>query len=848
MRCVRKWLGSGSDSEPQVHAYQRVPRCVRGPFSFQPMDACNHLSILGAELSTIGREMTTQILSITGMSCAGCVSNVESALQKTEGIDSAVVNLATNQATVSYDESAVSINVVASAVESAGYGVGEETTTIGVEGMSCASCVSRVADALESLPGVRLASVNLATNTATVHHLQIPQETLSNAVRAAGYEVSSASQSAAAPKSSDHLQARLVVAAIFSSILMILGTNTAHDVMPASLLHPLLACLTLPVQFWSGWPFVSGFFSALRHGAANMNSLVAVGTLSAFGYSTAIVIDGLVNGVTGTEQLYFDTAGMIITFVLLGRLLEHRARSRTSDAIRQLMDLQPEIARVVRDGKTIEVPLSQVVVGDRIHIRPGDRIPVDGQITEGHSSVDESLITGESMPVDKQPGNKVTGGSVNTTGSFTFDAERVDADTALARIVAYVEQAQASRPPIQRLADRIAGVFVPIVFGIALLTLIVWWVGTGSFQDAMVNAVSVLIISCPCALGLATPTAILVGTGQGAKMGLLIRGGEAVEIAHQIQIVVLDKTGTLTYGRPIVTDLLPAEDRTEDQLVSLAASLERNSEHPIARAILDEAASRNLVHTPIQDFEAVPGGGIRATLEGVELLLGSRKFLSQAGYAIDKDAADQLNADGKTVIFLGESNRIVGTIAVADEIKTESRETIEALEAMGLETAMITGDNTRTAEAVARKVGIGLVIAEVMPEDKANRIVALQEQKGVVAMVGDGINDAPALAQADIGIAIGTGTDVAIESADVALMSGDLRGIPSIIRLSRQTMRIIKQNLFWAFAYNVVLIPVAATGLLTPWGGPMLAAGAMAFSSVTVVTNALRLKRFNAQS
>jgi len=539
---------------------------------------------------------------------------------------------------------------------------------------------------------------------------------------------------------------------------------------------------------------------------------------------------------------------MIITFVLLGRVLEHRARNRTSDAIRQLLDLQPEVARVIRDGETTEIPLSQVVVGDQLHIRPGDRIPVDGEVLEGHSSVDESLITGESMPVEKQLGDAVTGGSVNTTGSFTFEARLIGEDTALARIVAYVEQAQASRPPIQRLADRIAGIFVPVVFGIASLTLLAWWIGTGSFSAAMVNAVSVLIISCPCALGLATPTAILVGTGQGAKLGLLIKSGEAVETAHRIRIVVLDKTGTLTHGRPTVTDIVPSEGYEEEQLVSLAVSLEWNSEHPIAKAILDEAHRRNLPAISLEDFEAVPGGGVRATNHGTRLLLGSQKFLKREGFQISSDASDLLSQEGKTVVYLGENDRIAGMIAVADELRAESREAVDRLKAMGLEIAMMTGDNTRTAEAVARKVGIGLVVAEVLPEDKANRIVALQEQRGVVAMVGDGINDAPALAQADVGIAIGTGTDVAIESADIALMSGDLRGIASIIELSRRTMRIIKQNLFWAFAYNVILIPVAATGLLTPWGGPMLAAAAMAFSSVTVVTNALRLKRFTPHS
>jgi Cu+-exporting ATPase len=787
--------------------------------------------------------MTQQTLSITGMSCASCVGSVESAILNTEGVDKAVVNLATNQTTLIFDETTITLDRIITSVESAGYGVAEDTATFAVGEMSCAACVSRVASALEGVPGVRSASVNLATGVATVRHTNISVVSMTESVIAAGYSIATETQTAAAEQSDD-LQQKLIVSGILSAGIVGVGMGAAGDVLPETWIAPFLALLALPVQIWCGWPFLSGFFSALRHRSANMNSLVAVGTLSAYGYSLVITAHAALSG-SIAGHIYFDTAAMIITFVLLGRFLEHRARSRTSDAIRQLMDLQPDMARVVRNGETVEVALSEVVIEDRLRVLPGDRIPVDGKIVEGHSSVDESLITGESMPIEKETGDVVTGGSINTTGAFLFKATAVGKDTALARIVTYVEEAQASRPPIQRLADRIAAVFVPIVFGIAAATFLGWWLFTGSFSSAMVSAVSVLIISCPCALGLATPTAILVGTGQGAKSGILIRGGEAVETAQAIHTIVFDKTGTLTYGRPVVTDIIPTADKDEREVLLLAASLEQDSEHPIAQAILEKSRHLDIELFQTENFEAVPGGGIRATLSGSNLLLGSRRFLTREGCEDIDDRGDRLLEEGKTTVYLSQGGRLVGIIGVADELRSESREAIGALRQMGIEVAMITGDNIRTAEAVARQIDVDLVVADVLPEQKANRIVALQQQKGVVAMVGDGINDAPALAQADIGIAIGTGTDIAIESADVALTSGDLRGVPGIIRLSRQTMRIIKQNLFWAFAYNVILIPVAAAGVLTPWGGPMLAAGAMAFSSVTVVSNALRLKRFN---
>ena len=778
-------------------------------------------------------------LPISGMSCAACVSRVETALANTDGVDASSVNLATSEATITVADGKT-INRAVVSIENAGYGVADRTSNITVGGMSCAACVSRVEDALTAVSGVQSVDVNLATNEATVRHHVLDENVLSDAIRTAGYTVSKSSETTT-PNDRNLLTSRLISAAILSIAIKAVGSG---DLLQNQTIQPaLIALLATPVLFWCGWTFLAGFVSALRHGSANMNSLIAVGTLSAYGYSLAVTVDAIASS-SPAGHLYFDTAAMIITFVLLGRLLEHHARTRTSDAIRSLMDLQPETARLVTDGGIEERPVDQVKVGQRIQVRPGDRIPVDGSVTKGVSSVDESLISGESMPVDKAVGDRVTAGSINKTGSFVFEATGVGSETALAHLIDLVKQAQSSRPPIQRLADRIAAVFVPLVFGIAAVTFGIWVAGMGSLTDAMVNAVAVLIISCPCALGLATPTAILVGTGKGAEHGLLIKAGDVIETAHQIQTVVLDKTGTLTLGRPAVTDILSLGERSEDDLLHLSASLEANSEHPIGIAIVEEAARRHLVVSAPDRFEAIAGGGVEGQVNGISVALGTERYLSASGVDTNREEMERLRQEGKTVVGVSVSGQIEGIIAVSDEIKPGAVEAVERLKEESIEVAMLTGDNIHAAEAVARSTGLDLVVADVLPEDKANRIKALQQDRGTVAMVGDGINDAPALAQADVGIAIGTGTDVAIESADVALMSGDLSGIPAIIRLSRRTMRIIRQNLFWAFAYNVILIPVAAMGWLTPWGGPTLAAAAMAFSSVTVVGNALRLKRF----
>jgi len=781
-----------------------------------------------------------QQLSIEGMSCAGCVGSVESALLETQGVTAASVNLATNQATIDYDSERASLSDLIASVESAGFGIESSDTTLQVDGMSCASCVGRVEEALEEVPGVRSVSVNLATNEVTIRHLGSSASALRSAVDTAGYRVVDLSADEPQPHQPDTVRSRFYGSAILSALIMGVGHL---DTLSLDLQLIILAGLTTPVQFWCGWTFISGFLSAARHRSANMNSLIAVGTVSAFTYSLYVTATVL-TGQHIAARVYFDTAAMIITFVLLGRLLEKRARNRTSDAIRALIDLQPETARVLRDGQPVEILVDEVIVGDHIQIRPGDRIPVDGRITEGASSVDEALISGESLPVEKGPGDAVTGGSINTSGSFVFEARAVGSDTALAHIIDLVKQAQASRPPIQRLADRIAAVFVPTIFGIATLTCAAWWLSSGTFSDGLVNAVAVLIISCPCALGLATPTAILVGTGRGAELGLLIKSGEVVETAHQIRTVVLDKTGTITLGRPDVTDVVVHSDATEDHVLFLAGSVEQKSEHPIARALVEEAEKRSIALEDAKGFVAHPGSGVEGRVGETQVCLGNERFFKSTDGNLVTDLADAFREDGKTSIFVVADSVHVGTVAIADTVKPESSSAVRQLREAGLEVAMLTGDNQKTAAAVARKLDLDLVVADVLPEDKEKRIRAVQQEKGMVAMVGDGINDAPALARADVGIAIGTGTDVAIESADVALMSGDLRGVHTLFQLSRRTMRIIKQNLFWAFAYNVLLVPVAALGWLNPLGGPMLAAAAMAFSSVTVVTNALRLKRF----
>lgn len=719
-----------------------------------------------------------------------------------------------------------------------------QTLTLSIKGMSCAACVSRVEDALQTVPGVADAQVNFATHQATVHHKAVPIDTLQNAVSNAGYEASPhiSEDAEQIERTTEYRKLRYLfaVAAILSALIMATGmTRTMWGANISSYhIHILLFALATPVQFLCGWRFLKGAWAALRHRAADMNSLIAAGTLAAYFYSTAVTFAPL-----GTQniQTYFDTSAMIITLVLLGRLLETRARGQTSSAIRKLLDLRPKTARVVRNGRDIETPVEHIQVGDRIRVRPGENIPVDGLIQNGQSTIDESMLTGESLPVDKQPGDKVTGGTRNTTGSFIFRTTQIGADTVLSQIIDLVRQAQGSRAPIQNLADRVARIFVPIIFAIALLTCALWWISGSGIETALINAVVVLIIACPCAIGLATPTAIAVGTGRGAQLGILIKGGGVLENAHRLNAIVLDKTGTLTEGKPTVTDIIPSENYHRDHILKLAASAEKGSEHPLGEAIVRAAQEADLSLHPTTDFEAIPGVGIAATIDGQRVAVSNPRAISDSA----KYPAEKLEAEGKTAVFITVDDQPAGLIAISDNLKADAAQAVRDLQHLSLEVSLVTGDNVRTAQAIGQQLDIDQIFAEVLPQDKAHKIAQLQKKNINVGMVGDGINDAPALAQANVGIALSSGTDIAIESAGMILMSGNLSAIATSIRLSRQTMRVIRQNLFWAFAYNTLLIPVAALGLLNPLGGPMLAAAAMALSSVSVVTNALRLKRFS---
>ncbi len=796
---------------------------------------------------------------VAGMSCAACAARIREELRKLHGVDEADVNFATAEATVLLRPDRTGVKQLVRSIENLGYGIRAEEAKLAIRDMSCAACVSRIEDALTGVPGVLETAVNLATRQATVRHFQVPVSNLKLAVTDAGYSATEtegdeiAESGAALEERSERrsVRIRFIVAAVLSALIM--GVGMLHKVRGAGNsmqeVHLLLFLLATPVQFWCGWRFLRGFWVGLRHTTADMNSLIAVGTLAAYGYSVAVVFAArTVYGAGEPVSVYFDTSAMIVTLILLGRLLEIRSRGRTTEAIRRLMDLRPQTACVIRDGGESVVPVDDVAVGDLIRIRPGDRIPVDGVVEEGRSNVDESVITGESMPIEKGRQSRVLGATLNKAGSFTFTATQVGAETVHAQIVRLVRQAQGSRAPVQRIADRVAGVFVPVVFGVALLTFALWWFadsGSGA-SDALLNAVAVLIIACPCALGLATPTAILVGTGRAAELGILIKGGAVLETAHRIDTIVLDKTGTLTTGRPTVTDLVAAGTCTETELLRLAAAVEQGSEHPLGEAIRNAARERGL---PIEDsleFQALPGQGVRAKKAGRAILLGNRRLME--GRATVPDHLDvqaaRLEGGGKTVLFVAADDQIVGLIGVADVLKPDVVRAVSDLKSLDLNVYLLTGDNRRTAGAIAKQAGIDQVNAEVMPEEKAARIAALQTEGYRVAMVGDGVNDAPALATADVGIAVGTGTAVAMESADVTLMSGSLAGIETAIRLSGRTMRTIRQNLFWAFVYNVLLIPVAAFGLLNPLGGPMVAAGAMALSSVSVISNSLRIRRF----
>ena len=733
-----------------------------------------------------------------------------------------------------------------------------------VRGMHCAACVGRVERALTSVPGVEQASVNLATEQAAVSFdpTRASLDALKAAVAAAGYELAEPRAGAAAVDDAEQSareadqrrqRNRLIVGAVLSVPVLLGGMSHLLPWVPSALRDPwLLLALTTPVQFWVGWQFHRGFLHDLRYLNASMATLVSVGTNAAYFFSVAVTLWPHAFPQHGA-MTYFDVSAVVVTLVVLGRWLEAGARGRTSEAIRRLVSLAPRTARVVRDGAEVDVPTADVQVGDFVRIRPGERVPVDGVVTEGASTIDESMLTGESLPVEKTLESKVFAGTVNRTGSFVFRASRVGSETALARIVKLVAEAQGSRAPIQRLADRVAAIFVPIVLGIAALTFLAWWAfgPAPSALYALTNAVAVLVIACPCAMGLATPTAIMVATGRGAELGILVKSATALELLDRVNTIVFDKTGTLTIGRLVVTDVIVAagSGASEDEVLALAAAAEQGSEHPLGEAIVARAKERGLALPPIGEFTTVPGQGIEAMASGGRGLLGNRRLMDVRGIDVEALAPQvrALASEGKTAVYLALGGRALGVIAVADELKPEAPEAIAALAQRDIDVAMLTGDARPTAEAVAARAGVKRVLAEILPEDKAGEIAKLQAEGRRVAMVGDGINDAPALARADVGIAMGSGTDVAIEAADVTLVRDDVHDVVDVVDLSRRTIRVIKENLVWAFGYNVVLIPVAAGVLYPIWGillSPILAGVAMAFSSVSVVTNSLRLKKW----
>ena len=803
-------------------------------------------------------------LPIMGMSCASCAARTEKGLSSLEGVTFTEVNFAAEKASVTYDPEKVMPAALVEAIKGFGYEVPTTSTTLSIQGMSCASCVGKVESALITLGGVLRASVNLASEKVFIDYLAsvTNSERLIRAIKDAGYDALMEAGEGKEGGEADYLQRgegareraqRLLKLNFFGALILtvplFLLVHFGPGGTPGRLLQLLFAT---PVQLFFGWRFYIGALKSARHGLADMNTLIAVGTTAAFLYSLIITFFPSFFEVPGvTLKVYYETAAAIITLILFGRFLEARARGRTGESIKKLIGMQPKTAKVFRGGKEVDIPISSVVTGDVVIVRPGEKVPVDGVVIEGYSSVDESMISGEPLPKEKKESDEVIGATLNKTGSFKLRATKVGRDSMLAQIIRMVEDAEGAKPPIARLADRIAGYFVPIVISLALLTFIIWFaVGPEpALTYALLNFVSVLIIACPCALGLATPTSIMVAVGKGAEMGVLIRGGAALETAHKLEVVVLDKTGTITEGKPSLTDMVVGDGFTEAEILFYAASAEKGSEHPLGEAVTSAAEQRGIETAPVESFFALPGLGIKARIKGRETLLGNFKFLSDEGVdasELNKEAV-RFAYEGKTPIYLAVDGKAVGVLGVADKIKDNSREAISELKALGLEVIMLTGDNENTASEVAKDVGIDRVFAEVLPEDKAAAIKKLQMEGKVVAMVGDGINDAPALALADVGIAIGTGTDVAMEASDVTLIGSDLRKITMAIALSRATITNIKQNLFFAFFYNTILIPVAA-GVLYPSFGlllsPIFAAAAMAVSSVSVVSNSLRLGRF----
>ncbi len=811
--------------------------------------------------------------TVTGMTCASCSAHVQRAASKVPGVTSAEVNLANETLTVQYDESKANFDTFRQAVEQAGYGliapqVGKHAE-LGVDGMTCASCSAAVERALKKLDGVTEASVNLATNRASFVYdpAKVKLAQVREAITKAGYtplDLESEDTHDVDRERRERallvMRIRLIVAAVFAAPILYIAMAhmfPAPGVPLPSFMNPhsfplvfalVQLLLTIPVLIAGGKFFRVGM-KTLFKGAPNMDTLVAIGTGSAFLYGVYATVLIYLGDTGFAQHLYFESAAVVITLVMLGKYLEAASKSKTSEAIQKLLALKPKTAIILKNGAELEVSLDEVAVGDLVLVRPGSAIPVDGVVEDGASSVDESMLTGESLPVEKQPGSLVTGGSINGEGMLRFTVTQVGEDTALSKIIHLVEEAQGRKAPIAKLADVISGYFVPAVIGVAVLSAVIWALAGKDFNFVLNIFVTVLVIACPCALGLATPTAIMVGTGKGAELGVLIKGGEALETTHRVDTIVLDKTGTITQGKPELTDIRLYTTESEADLLALSASAECGSEHPIARAIVEAAEQRNLALASPDTFRAVAGRGIDAVVSGKRVLAGNAKLMQESGIDVSASQADarKLASEGKTLMYIAVEGSLAALMAAADAVKPTSKHAIERLKAIGLDVYMLTGDNANTAAAVARSVGIDHILSDVLPDGKANAVQQLQSQGKRVAMVGDGINDAPALVQADVGMAIGTGTDVAVESADVVLMRGDLSAVVSAVALSRATIRNIRQNLFWAFAYNVVGIPFAA-GLFFAFGGPLLtpvfAGAAMALSSVSVVTNALRLKRF----
>jgi P-type Cu+ transporter len=829
-------------------------------------------------------EKVRAILFISGMSCASCVKRIENILNSLEGVVSASVNFTTEQADVTYNPSKIKSDDLEKAVTDAGYKVtfiqheqekGKRFTyTFYVGGMTCASCVRRVENVLTAKNGVISASVNLAAEKADVviDPEIISTEDIKQIIIDSGYEVrsiESEDEELVSHKPPDvgalreeefHNLRKKFTFAIIAALFVMIGSMPEFfpfvEVIPFTIRNILLTLITIPVLFWAGSGFYSGAIKSLKHKTADMNTLIAIGTFSAFVFSIAVILNPEYFMQLGFGMhVYFDSAVMIIALILLGRMLEARAKGRTSAAIYKLLGLQSKTARIIRNDTEMEIPVEDVRVGDIVIVRPGEKIPVDGNIISGTSVVDQSMITGEPIPVDKGPGDEVIGATINQSGSFKFEATRIGKDTALSQIIKVVEEAQSNKAPIQRIADLIASYFVPAVMVIAVITLIVWLIFApeGLRGFALLNFIAVLIIACPCALGLATPTAIMVGTGKGAENGILIRGGESLESAHKIDTIIFDKTGTLTKGKPVVSNIIPLEDDSDEiELLKLAASVEKLSEHPLAESIVKKAREQEIELQNVTDFQAIPGKGITAKLNDKEIHAGKRKYMEEIG--VDTAKADihvtELTRRGKTVIFISSEKNLIGLIALSDTIKHNAPEAVKKLKEMGIRVMMLTGDNKESAETIAELLQIDNVIAEVLPGEKAEKVKEVQKTGQVVAMVGDGINDAPALAQADIGIAIGTGTDIAIEASDITLIHDDPLKVVEAARLSRKTVTTIYQNFFWAFIYNVIAIPIAA-GVLYPFFGillsPIVASIAMVFSSVSVITNSLRLRKFRLQ-